>query len=461
MDVKIDNPEVQAAVDRLARGTRDAGGRALLVGGCVRDAALGMAVKDVDVEVYGIGPDRLIPLLSRWFALDLVGEAFGVVKLRGLAVDVAVPRRESKTGLGHKGFAVLSDPDMSPAEAASRRDYTVNSMAVDPLSGELIDPFDGMGDLRRRILRHTSGKFAEDPLRVLRGMQFVARFELVPASETVALCARIGPEGLAEERVFEEWRKLVVLGVRPSAGLAFLRATRWLSHYPELETMVGCRQDPAWHPEGDVWTHTLICMDSFARDRVGDAHEDLVVGLAVLCHDLGKPLTTFVEDGRIRSPGHSEAGEEPTRRFLGRMTRQRSLADDVVPLVREHLRPVDFFTQQAGDAAIRRLARRVGRIDRLVRVARADQGGKGDTAPVVFEAGEWLLARAQALAVKDSVPGPLVMGRHLLGLGLEPGPGFAPILEACYEAQLDGIITTLDEGLNFARGLCGERREAD
>lgn len=451
---------VRRALERICRVIADAGGRAFAVGGCVRDAALGLAATDFDLEVYGVEPLRLEALLARHFAIDLVGRSFGVLKIKGLPIDVALPRRESKAGLGHRAFEVLSDPRMSTEEAQSRRDFTINAIYLDPLTGEVIDHYGGLRDLAARVLRHTSEKFSEDPLRVLRGMQFAARFDLTVAPETVALCRTIEPEGLAAERLWEEWKKLVLSGVRPSRGLGFLRDAGWVRHVPELEALIGCAQDPRWHPEGDVWTHTLLCMDAFAAERIGDPWEDLVVGFAVLCHDLGKPATTEVEGDRIRSLGHEAAGEAPTRRFLGRLTNQRELADHVVPLVVEHLQPALLFAAGAGDAAIRRLARRVERIDRLVRVARADHLGRGQPEPAgsrAFPAGDWLLARAAALDVKAAAPRPLVQGRHLIEIGLEPGPHFKALLDECFEAQLAGRIRSVEEGKALARELAGRR----
>ncbi|MEI6972712.1 MAG: HD domain-containing protein, partial [bacterium] len=398
-----------------------------------------------------------VAALEPVFALDLVGRAFGVVKIRGMPIDVAIPRRESKAGLGHKGFEVLSDPDMKPEEAATRRDFTVNSMAYDLARGVLVDPYGGVRDLEAKVLRHVSGKFVEDPLRVLRGMQFAARFGLEPAPETVAICRTIGMEGLAAERINDEWSKLILRGVKPSTGLRFLMDTGWIRHFPELQALSGCAQEPEWHPEGDVWVHTLQCMDAYAQERVGDDWEDLVVGLAVLCHDLGKPATTAFMDGRIRSLGHEDAGEEPTRSFLGRFTNQADLVEAVVPLVAHHLKPDELFKSKAGDSAIRRLARKVGRIDRLVRVARADRMGRHPMAYTGFPAGDWLLESAARLAVEAAAPKPLVLGRHLIKLGLTPGPGFGKILGECYEAQLDGAFATEEAGQEFVKRIISDR----
>jgi len=442
-----------AAIREICRMVAESGGQGILVGGCVRDAILGIAPKDADIEVYGLEPEQVERLLSAKFKIVAVGRAFGVLKIHGVPIDVSLPRRESKSGLGHKGFLVNSDPMMEYREAAARRDFTVNSMGFDPLKNEVIDPYGGRRDINARLLRHTSAQFSEDPLRVLRAMQFAARFDFEVAPETVALCRKIEPEGLPRERIFEEWSKLILKGVRPSRGLAFLRDCGWIRYYPELEAMIGCRQDPDWHPEGDVWVHTLHCMDAFAAERVGDEWEDLVVGLAVLCHDLGKPSTTEDDDGRIRSKGHEQAGEAPTRSFLARMTDQSDLIEAVVPHVVNHLRPQELHECNASDSAIRRLARKVGRIDRLVRVSRADQMGRPPKPFTGFPAGDWLLERAGALAVVYSTPPMIVMGRHLLEMGLTPGPSVGEVLSVCYEAQLEGKFTTLDEGLEFARTL--------
>lgn len=446
----IEDAKLRKALEKICRQVADAGGRALLVGGCVRDTAMEVPAKDLDIEVRGVAPGDLKKLLRKDFALDLVGESFGVLKIRGLAIDVSIPRRESKAGTGHRGFDVDSDPDLPVRDAAARRDFTVNSIALDPLRGEILDPFDGLKDLKAKVLRHTSEKFAEDPLRVLRGMQFAARFDLTPAKETIELCRKLTLEGLARERMLEEWKKLILSGVKPSKGLSLLKDCDWIRYYPELKALVGCEQEAEWHPEGDVWEHTLACLDFFASERIGDEWEDLVVGFAVACHDFGKPATTKFQEGRIRSRGHDEAGVEPTRTFLERLTNQEDLIEAVIPLVRCHLRPLDLFRQKAGDAAIRRLARRVGRIDRLVRVARADRVGtqRDDDG---FPAGKWLMERAEELDVADAEPRALVLGRHLLPLGVKPGPLVGKVLKVCYEAQIEGTFTTLEQGIEFAK----------
>ncbi len=412
-----------------------------------------MTPRDFDIEICEIAPSKLLAALSLHFTLDTVGQAFGILTIHGLAIVVSIPRRESTTGQGHRGFLERSDPTLTLPEAAARRDFTINAMTLDPLTGELLDLHGGMHDLESRRLRHTSGRFGDDPLRVLRGMQFTARLDLVAAAETVALCRTLEPAVLAPERIFAEWRKLILQGIYPSRGLRFLRNCGWVRHFPELSALIGCEQEPRWYPEGDAWDHTLHCQDAFARECNGKEREDLVVGFAVLCHDFGKPTTTGFSRDHIRTPGHEPAGEQPTRSFLRCLTDQKDLVHEVVPLVTNHLRPLDLYRTQANDSAIRCPARRVGRIDRLVRVAWADQKGRPPLSLDSFSAGDWLLARARALEVASRAPLPLVMGRHLVELGLEPGPHFGPILKACYEVQIEGVFGAVEKGVEFVKGI--------
>ena len=453
-ELTIHDETLRSAAETVSRICRDQGGRAWVVGGAVRDAWLGLALADVDLEVHGLAAADLESLLAEHFELDAVGRAFGVLKLRGVAIDVSVPRTESKAGLGHKGFLVQSDPHLGLEAAARRRDFTMNAMAYDLLTGELADPLGGRRDLDDRILRHCSTAFVEDPLRVLRAMQFAARFDLDTAAETVSLCRTIEPEGLAGERIWHEWRKLLLLGTKPSRGLQLLKDTGWLAYFPPLAVLDGLPQDSRYHPEGDVYTHTGLCLDVFAAQRLNDETEDLVVGLAVLCHDLGKPLAQQVEpDGRIRTKGHAEQAEPLVNEFLNDLTGQPALTADVLPLVRNHGRPAQLYEQQAGNGAVRRLARDVGRIDRLLRVVRADLGGRGPASDLDPPAVRWLAERAEALAVADARPEPLLQGRHLRSRRLKPGPRYGRLLRACYEAQLDGEFADVEGGLRFLDAL--------
>ena len=425
----------------VAKAVRDAGGRALVVGGWVRDHLLGVRSKDVDIEVSGLDTERLESILSGFGSVHAVGRAFGVFRVGGIDVDFSLPRRDSKRGPGHRGFDVTPDPSLGFAQAARRRDLTVNSIGIDPLTGEVLDPHGGRRDLDRRVLRATDPeRFPEDPLRGLRVAQLAARLEMAPDAELVALCRALDLGELSGERVFDEIAKLLLRAARPSIGFRFLEDTGQLRFFPELDALRGVPQDPEWHPEGDVWVHTLMVLDAAARLR-GGGSEDLALMLGALCHDLGKPATTERVDGRIRSYRHDVAGVAPTRALLGRMRAPGTLVDRVAALVEHHLAPALFVRNAATAKGYRRLARKLERagvgIELLVRVARADHLGRTTAAALAgrFEAGDAFLAAARAYSVEHAAPRDAVLGRHLIARGMQPGPEFAPILERCREIQ--------------------------
>ena len=430
--------------------------RAYLVGGAVRDALLGLpGGRDFDIEVFGVDYEQLVRALSRWGRPDLVGRSFGVVKLStgsDYHYDFTVPRQDSKVGPGHKGFDVEFDPAITPQAAAARRDFTINAIMYDPRARQILDFFGGAEDLRNRILRHTSTAFAEDPLRVLRGMQFAARFNLTAAPETIAVCRRMKSacSELAVERVREEWFKWAQSSKAPSAGLRFLVDTEWVDHFPEIKAMLGVPQEPEWHPEGDVFVHTCHCCDALARLeqwRAEDPQSRIVHMLAVLAHDFGKPATTHrdMKDGRLRivSPGHEEAGADLTTAFLERIGAPLAVQERVLPLVRNHL----FHWQSMTDRAVRRLAKRLEpeNIQGLCLVMTADSMGRPPKPAVEPEHVRLLLARAHELQVRQKPPEPILMGRHLIELGLEPGKIFGAILHKAYEAQLEGTFFDLTQ----------------
>lgn len=433
--------------------------RALLVGGCVRDTLLERPVKDYDIECFGVSYDELARDLRRHGRVDLVGKAFGVAKLTtgsGAEYDFAVPRRDSKTGVGHRGFAVEFDEEITPEEAASRRDFTINAMFYDPRQRRLLDFFDGQGDLQRRRLRHTGPAFVEDPLRVLRGMQFAGRFELVAVPETIELCRSIQPTHaeLPFERIRDEWLKWASASVRPSLGILFLEAAGWLEHYPEIAALRRTEQDPEWHPEGDVLAHTCHCLDALAELdewRAADRETRIVLMLAVLAHDFGKPGVTRIEERRGRrrivSPGHDEVGVEVAEDFLRRIGAPNVYLRRVPPLVRCHM----AHLQQPSQRAVRRLANRLhpATIDELSAVMRADHNGRPPLPREIPAAVAGIRRIARELELQARAPKPILQGRHLMKAGLKPGPRFGALIKTAFEAQLDGEFTDLDGALRW------------
>ncbi len=440
-------------------------GRPRLVGGCVRDWLLGGEPKDFDVEVPGVSFEQLHRALAPYGSTDVVGRSFGVIKLRleGAEYDFSLPRRESKTGAGHRGFAVEADPTLNDAEAAARRDFTVNAIAWDPFTEALIDPHHGVKDLRERVLRHTSAAFVEDPLRVLRAVQFAGRFDFTLAWETAALCRTIVDTHaeLPVERIWGEWAKWAEKATRPSRGLEVLEQSGWIRHYPEIAALRETRQDPEWHPEGDVLAHTAHCLNALVRLeswRQADVRTRRILSFAVLAHDFGKPSTTSWAErrGRMRwiSPGHEAAGAPMTEAFLLRIGAPLETIDYVRPLVVNHLAHHQNNNAAFTDSAVRRLARRMApaSIALLCVVMRADNLGRPPLhSPDTLARIDQLERHAASLELQGQAPHPLVLGRHLVQLGLQPGPTFKPLLDAAFEAQLDGVFTDERAGVDWLK----------
>jgi tRNA nucleotidyltransferase (CCA-adding enzyme) len=441
----------------IAETARQSGGRALIVGGWVRDRLMGRESKDVDIEVYGIDAARLRELLERHGRVELVGESFQVFKLGD--IDVSIPRRESKSGRGHRAFEVTGDPAMAPEDAARRRDFRINAIAWDPLTDEYVDPFDGRTDIARRLLRVVDPeRFADDSLRVLRAVQFAARLGFTLDDEASRLCRAIPLDDLPAERIWSEFDKLL-FAPRPSPGFTLAMDLGVVpALWPELQALSGCPQEAEWHPEGDVWVHTLQVIDE-ARTRVDDLPrpKQVAVMLGAVCHDLGKPATTAFIDGRIRSLNHEEQGVPPTLSFLDRLNVWSldgyDVRGQVAGLVAQHLKPGSWYKVrgEVGDGAFRRLALKVD-LELLARVAKSDCLGRR---PGRFDctAMDWFLDRARSLGVEHRPPAPILLGRHVLALGVRPGPRVGEIVKAVYEQQLDGTVTDLEQAIAMAKQI--------
>jgi len=441
-------------VSEIARAVRARSGRALVVGGWVRDRVLGIDSKDIDIEVFGIPAAELPAFLAPFGRVEPIGQSFPVYKIG--TIDIGLPRRESKAGRGHKGFVVEGDPSMSVEDAARRRDFTINAIAWDPLTDEFLDPFRGRDDLRRRLLRAVDpDTFGDDSLRVLRAVQFAARFELTLEAGTAALCRAIKLDDLPSERIWGEIEKLLLRARHPSIGFALALDLGVIDQlFPEMQALVGCQQEPEWHPEGDVWVHTLMVIDE-ARQRIDDLDraDRLIVMLGAVTHDFGKPATTALIDGRIRSLNHEEEGVAPSAAFLDRLNIHsidgRDVRAQVLGLVAHHLKPGMLYKvrHELTDGAFRRLAQKAN-LELLARVAKSDCLGRTGTFDCT--AMDWFLEKARELGVDRSPPKPLLLGRHLLELGMTPGPEIGALLKRVYEKQLDGEITSTEEAVALA-----------
>lgn len=441
-------PTAPPRMKSALRSIMGEGATPFIVGGCVRDALMGVKPKDIDIEVHDMDIETLQKLLSDAFErnMDVIGKSFGVFKVseEDMDFDISLPRRDIKTGRGHTGFDVAVNPHMGFANACKRRDLTINAIGVNMYTGFVTDPHGGLDDLREGRLRAVDNKtFGEDPLRVLRVAQFAARLDMHPDEELLDLCATLDVGEVAGERQFVEIEKLLLKGNKPSIGLEVIDRCGQLHHFPELAAIKGVPQDEKWHPEGDVWTHTLMVVDEAANLRDGSA-SDLPLMMGALCHDYGKALATTVEDdGRVRSRGHAEAGIRPACAFLNRLKAPTTLRKQVAILVDCHLEPEMLPAQNAGHKAYRKLARKLAAsgvgMDLLEKVARADQLGRTT---------EKALARstpgcdefrkiAKDAAVERTPARDVVMGRHLIELGWKPGPEFKPFLDECRDVQYE------------------------
>lgn len=458
--------------------------RAYLVGGWVRDALLGRYTLDVDVEVHGVPSDRLERLIEDLFPdrINRVGRSFGIFKVAvsGSDLDVSIPRSDSKVGPGHKGFDVVGDPFMGLREASRRRDFTVNALAADPLTAEVFDPWNGLGDLRARRLRIVDPeRFVDDPLRVWRGIQLAARLDLSLSRETFDLMRSIVRSGalgeLSRERPTEEIRKLLLDSARPAAGFEIARSLGVLAaEFPEIEALAETPQDPEWHPEGDVFVHTMMVVDQAAvvarRPEWGfDDTDRLHVLLGALCHDLGKPATTTraMKDGveRIVSPRHEAEGEDPARRVLARLTFGEDAERAALAIVRHHLQPYALFrARERGEIddrsylnAVRKMIKRLHPVPWRILLAAAECDWRGRTIPGVatgpFPAGDAFVAAVTEHALDAEPTRPLVLGRDVLALGIEPGPEVGRLIAAVESARDRGELETRDQGLELLRTL--------
>lgn len=443
----------------ISQKLKEENAKAIVVGGSVRDHFLGLQIKDYDIEVYGLNSiEELEKILAQYGSVNLVGKSFGVLKFQydGEEYDFSFPRTEQKIGSGHRGFDVSIDGAMSFKEASKRRDFTINAMGYDVEEEKFIDPYNGKIDIEKRLLRHIDDEtFIEDPLRVYRAIQFCSRFGYTLADKSFELCKNMVSKGmleeLAKERIYVEFTKLLLKSPKPSVGFELMRKLGVLCYFPELQSLIDVPQPPKWHPEGDVWIHTMMAVDAMVALLGSDEKQNLRYLFAILCHDFGKATHTTIEKGgRIRAIGHEKAGVEPTRKFLYRITNEHEFIASILPLVEHHLKPSHFYIDKSRDKAFRKLATKVN-IEELVIVARADFLGRTtkESLSGIYSAGDWMIERAKNLKVNNRPLENLLQGRDLIALGLEPSSQFKEILDIVYNLQLEGFISKKEEALEY------------
>jgi tRNA nucleotidyltransferase (CCA-adding enzyme) len=444
--LNIPIPEV---LEKILLEIQKQNGTGYLVGGIVRDSLFNeihktnFKPKDYDVEVFRLPYEKLIEILSKFGNVSEVGKSFGVIKLNagGEDYDFSLPRTESKSGHKHQDFAVTSNPNLSEKDAASRRDVTINSILFDPLTNNLIDNYNGVDDIKNKVLKHTSDAFSEDPLRVLRLLSLGSRFGLSLAPETAELAQSIREEykHLPKERVYEEFKKLVTKGIEPGKALDFLYTTGWSENFPEIHNLRGTPQEPEWHPEGDVDVHTAYVMNEAANiaERENLSPEDREVLIyAALAHDFAKPDTTAVINkkgiDRITSHGHEEQGGPKARAFLESIGAPKNIIDKVVPLVEFHLSHIHHSNTPKQEAFVKSLAEKIhpANIRMLELLIEADHSGRPPLPKELPAEARQMSDLAKQYNVYEHKHPDLLQGRDIMPyLGNKGGPIIGEILK--------------------------------
>lgn len=424
------------------------GGTAVLVGGAVRDLFLDQQTKDFDIETYGLAPEQLQLILLKFGPVQEIGKSFGVYLLPGVNVDWSLPRTDSA---GRKPDVKI-EPNLTVNQAFRRRDLTINALGISFRTRELIDPFNGLHDLQSKTLRYIDRDlFVQDPLRFYRVMQLIGRLQMQPDQALNDLCNRMDLRAVSRERIETEFNKLFLKSNSPSLGIRWLQQIgRLHAILPELYSTIGVSQDPVWHPEGDVFEHTMQALDCAARQDYSDMTEKLLIMYASLVHDLGKVSTTKLIEHKWRSINHAPAGVVIAKKLLMRITGNQKLIKYASILVRYHMEPLQFINNRAGLIAYKKLALKLMplSIALLVKLSLVDRAGRklvGINLPTKI----WLqddvdlqyfVNQAKLAGVYYQAEPPILQGRDLLDV-VKPGPVLGKLLAQAYLIQLqEGVF---------------------
>lgn len=419
-------PDLPRRLLKIANDIREAGGRAYLVGGWVRDALLGKSCRDYDVEVYDMAQDALVPILSKYGRTNLVGKAFGVIHLamKGLSLDFSFPRTESKVGYGHRGFVVHTDEKLSFKEAALRRDFTINAMGMELPDLTLCDPYGGIDDLKTHTLRHVGPAFAEDSLRILRGVQFASRFGCTLAPSTVEHCRTLSLDDLSVERLFEEFKKWLLKPGKPSLGLRAFLDIKLDEYFPEIRPF-----ESSWDALGAVLDNMASLRDAcLAENKPCSLSEAQTMEFA---------FAALLADSA-----------DTSLKFLERITNEVHLLKIVPPLLKSFREIAPAIVDDA--PALRRLAVKLGGLKLLCLLVQS--------APREFFAtdrdfAEKLWRSAAEYDLLEAAPQPYLTGKMLMDLGVKPGKQMGDIIKASFELQLDGKIANAEAALAWAKEI--------
>lgn len=423
--------------NKIADSVKKLGGDVYYVGGYVRDTCLGIDNKDIDIEVYGISPEQLKQACQQFGDVDEVGVSFGILKIKGSDLDIAMPRTERKTGDKHTDFSVSVDPYMSTKEASKRRDFTINALMKHVLSGQVIDHHNGLDDLEEKRIKHIDSKtFIEDPLRVFRAAGFAARLDFKIAPETMELCKKINISAIAKERVYEETNKVLLKAEKPSIYFESLKEMKQLDiFFPILKKLIGVEQSPIWHPEGDAWNHTMDVIDKAAQIKGGTTYP-LGFMYAALFHDIGKAYTTGKGlDEQIHALEHEKIGAEKIPEAFRTLTTDAKLSKYVQNVVLNHMTP-HFMNQKTREKTTNRyLDKCISPRDSIL-LSYIDTSKVNDDELKLSENGWWDSRLNLYNKIKRE---PEITGKDLIALGYKPGPIFKKIIDICHRIHLAGV----------------------
>ncbi len=414
----------------IAKLVKENGGRTFYVGGYVRDKLLNIENKDVDIEVHGISEDTLYKILKSLGTPLAYGSSFGVYSLSGYNIDIALPRSEKLIGKKHTDFRIDVDPFIGYKNACKRRDITINTIMMDVLTGEILDYYSGINDLNNKIIRYVDkDSFVEDPLRVLRVAQFAARLQFKVDEDTIDLCKNIDLSYLSRERIEEELRKALLKANKPSIFFDVLNKMNQLSYwFKEVEDLINIKQDPIYHPEGDVYIHTMQVLDRCAkyRDVVSDAYSFMLLGLT---HDFGKTITSEEIDGRIHAYNHEIDGIPIVEAFLKRISNRKDVIKYVKNMVTMHMEPNKKANNNSSIKSTNKMFYNCISPKDLIYFSICDSG-KTDNLNFLNE---------RYKIYEEIINKPYITGNDLIKAGIKPNEDFHKLLEYATKLRLANV----------------------
>ena len=440
----------------LATKIAEANGRAYYVGGYVRDKLLGINQNnvDIDIEVHGISVENLENILNTFGEVRMIGKSFGVYGVKDYHVDIALPRKETKLGEKHTDFRIDVDPYIGVEGACSRRDFTINAMMMDVLTNEIIDPCHGQDDLKNRIIRHVNDeKFKEDALRVFRGAQFAARFEFQIDPSTIELCKTIDTSYLSSERIEDELKKALLKADKPSIFFETLREMNQLNvWFPELIKLIDLPQNPVYHPEGDVWNHTMLVLDAAVQYR-NLCQNPYYFMMAALCHDLGKIEATEFVKGAYHAYGHEIKGLPIATTFLSRFSKEKQLKRYVLNMMKLHMKPHVLYRNQSKYKTTNKMFDDSVDPQELIYLSNCDNMGKERGQSEAMQFLQARLKHYETIMQKD-----YVKGQDLINAGLKPDVKFNELLQHAHKLRLAEVDkdSVLKEVLKYAKKMKGK-----